>query len=267
MKNIIQAALLSAAIASPVAMAQTEPTPPAPSVRPTDMQQQLQQEEEFVVKEDGKMMRIKIQDSSGENVDISFSIDEENKDSVPSKILNRLKEKGLLDGNKIEIETEGLEGLEGLKELEKLENLEKLDKDVSLSFHNDIDTDGLHGAAILVPIVGIIAVFGTPILIVYLIVRAATRRKELMHENINKLLESGRDIPPELMQAYQLQNSPEGDLYSGIRLSLVGVAIIISLTALADFDVGSLGFIPLAIGAARVINYKIQEKKKAEASE
>jgi len=272
MKSFFKVSLISAVLIAGIAIAQSDGTPAPDSVRPTDMQKVIEQE--VVIKQDDHVMHIKIDDQNGENVDIKFNIDEGKAGKIAQKILTRLKEKGLLEGDNVVIEAEGLEGLEALGELEalegleslkELEKLEKLDRDISMSIHSDIDTDGLKGAAILVPIVGIIAVFGTPILIVYLIVRAATRRKELMHENINKLLEQGRDIPPELMQAYQQQNSPEADLYSGIRLSLVGVAIIIALGSLAGFDVGSLGFIPLAIGLARVITWKIQESNKAQA--
>ncbi len=269
MKSIIKIGLVSAILITGFAIAQNDPTPPPASVRPADMEKVIEQE--FVIKQDDHVMHIKIDDQNGEKVDIKLNLEEGKTSKIAEKILAKLKEKGLLEGDNVVIETEGieslaalenLEALEGLESLKELEKLEKLDRDISMSIHSDIDTDGLKGAAIIVPVLGIIAVFGTPILIVYLILRAATRRKELMHENINKLLEQGRDIPPELMAAYQQQNSPEADLYSGIRLSLVGVAIFIALGSLAGFDVGSIGFIPMAIGLARVITWKIQENKK-----
>jgi hypothetical protein len=36
---------------------------------------------------------------------------------------------------------------------------------------------------------------------------------------------------------------------------------------LADFEVGSIGFIPLAIGLAQVITWKIQQNKQQDKTE
>lgn len=272
MKYLLSATLIGTMMVSGWALAQSE-TPPPPVERPADAAQVIA-EDHVKISGDENSVRINVTEADGKKVNISVELDESVPGVIAKRVVERLKEKGVIQGDKWSIEAEnleemkGLEGLEALEALEELEQLEELDRNVSLSVKADLDDDhGMKGWVLLVPILGILAVFGTPVLIVYLIVRASTRRRELMHENINKLLEQGKDVPPELLQAFQRQASPETDLYRGIRLSLVGVAIIIALSMLSGFEVGSLGFIPLAIGLAQVITWKIQQKKKQEQAE
>ncbi|HSG60713.1 MAG TPA: DUF6249 domain-containing protein [Pseudomonadales bacterium] len=269
MKHLLSATLIGTLMVSGWALAQNE-TPPPPVERPADAAQMIG-EDHVKISGDENSVRINVQEADGKKVNITVDLDESVPGVIAKRVVERLKEKGVIQGDNWQIEAENLEelknleGLEALEALEELEQLEKLDRNISFSIETDLDEDNGHnrsGFWVLVPILGILAVFGTPVLIVYLIVRATTRRRELMHENINKLLEQGKDIPPELLQAFQRQASPESDLYRGIRLSLVGVAIIIALSMLADFEVGSLGFIPLAIGLAQVITWKIQQNKQ-----
>lgn len=267
MKYLLSATLIGTLMVSGWTLAQSE-TPPPPAERPADAVQVIA-EDHIKISGDENSVRINVQEAEGKKVNITVDLDESVPGVIAKRVVERLKEKGVIQGDNWQIEAENLEelknleGLEALEALEELEQLEKLDRNVSFSIKTDVEDDhGPRGWMVLVPILGILAVFGTPVLIVYLIVRATTRRRELMHENINKLLEQGKDIPAELLQAFQRQASPESDLYRGIRLSLLGVAIIIALSMLADFEVGSLGFIPLAIGLAQVITWKIQQNKQ-----
>lgn len=267
MKTLINAAFIGTLMVSGWAVAQ-EQTPPPPAERPADAAQVIN-EDHVKISGDENSVRINVQEADGNKLNITVDLDESVPGVIAKRVVDRLKEKGVIAGEKWSIEAnnveelKNLEGLEALEALEELEKLEQLDRNVSFSIKTDLDEDHGHkGWMVLVPILGILAVFGTPVLIVYLIVRATTRRRELMHENINRLLEQGKDIPPELLNAFQKQASPESDLYRGIRLSLVGVAIIIALSMLAGFEVGSLGFIPMALGLAQVITWKIQQNKQ-----
>jgi len=269
MKYLISAALASTLLVSGLTFAQSE-TPPPPTERPADAAQVLG-ENHVRISGDENSLQINVQEAEGEKLNITVDLDNSVPGVIAKRVVERLKERGVIAGDQWQLEGENLQQLEelqALEALEELQSLENLERDVHLSIDSElIEKDDHTALKLMIPLFGILAVFGTPILIVYLIVRASTRRRELMHENINKLLEQGKDVPPELLQAFQRQTSPETDLYRGVRLSLIGVAVIISLSMLADFEVGSIGFIPLAIGLAQVITWKIQQNKQQDKTE
>jgi len=74
------------------------------------------------------------------------------------------------------------------------------------------------------------------------------------------MVSEGRDIPPELLDA--LEGESAGNTKDrGFTLMAVGAAIFIWLTAAAGIGVGSLGLIPLFIGVARYVNWKLDHQQ------
>lgn len=105
----------------------------------------------------------------------------------------------------------------------------------------------------------IVALFGTPVLIVGLVSINNYRRRKLLHDNINKLIEQGRDLPPELLKHFENGPDKRNDLDKGMKYIALGLGIGISLSILRDVSVGSLGLIPLFLGLAHLLIWKLDQ--------
>ena len=53
----------------------------------------------------------------------------------------------------------------------------------------------------MVPIFGIVAVFGMPVFIVWTALHFNNKKKEQFHSSLQKLIESGQQLTPELLQS------------------------------------------------------------------
>lgn len=116
----------------------------------------------------------------------------------------------------------------------------------------------MHSSTTLVAILGIVASFGLPLLLVALVLYARHRRERLTHETIARLVEKGLPVPPELID-------PPRRAQAGLRAGLVLVALGIAL-ALYFQDRGpgwSVGLIPGLMGAALLVAWKIESKPRA----
>jgi len=124
-------------------------------------------------------------------------------------------------------------------------------------------------SAIMVPFIVFFFVFGCPTLIVVVLLvlnhRARTRHQQALNTNIDKLLAAGRDIPLELLRGDAPKDAPENDgLRRGIMNIGVGIGLLLFLGFIAGFDVGALGFIPIAMGVSRLIIWKLAQPKSPE---
>ncbi|MFC3852185.1 DUF6249 domain-containing protein [Salinispirillum marinum] len=109
--------------------------------------------------------------------------------------------------------------------------------------------------SMLIPLFGIIFLFGGPVLVVIVVAvlhyRSKARRTELRAQIILKALEAGRELPDALLPGDEVV-AENNNLRRGVRNIGLGFAVLLPLGMLAGFDVGSLGFIPMSIGVAQV---------------
>ena len=107
----------------------------------------------------------------------------------------------------------------------------------------------------LVAIVGMVAGFGLPLVLVAIILFYKHRKAQLNHETILKLAEKGLPVPPELMDSPRRGNA-------GLRGGLVLVALGIALSVFfAAQGLGwSIGLIPGLMGVALLVAWKIESK-------
>jgi len=116
----------------------------------------------------------------------------------------------------------------------------------------------------MVPIFGIVGVFGGGTVIVGLFLYFRYRRNKMLHETLRAMVDKGVPIPPELLGAPQ-QNTPPR-IRSGVRndflIGLVLVAVGLGLSMLLEGPARKFGFIPLFIGVAFLISWKVEQKKK-----
>ena len=242
------------------------PAPPsAPKAPKAPSVENVTKQVRILRQEDGTL-RIIARGDDGENADIQVDLGEQFGGAVTRRIYEKLEEKGILDEKGLIVEEAMEDALDSVPpnvELSIAADVERAER-----IRAAIDSEHRHASRHqpdhdleewLVPIVGILAVFGTPILIVWLVTRNSYRKKQLLMENINRLVADGRDIPQELLDALD-ESGPAKTKDRGFTLIAVGAAIFIFLTGSAGVGVGSLGLIPLFIGIARYINWKLDHQ-------
>ncbi len=81
----------------------------------------------------------------------------------------------------------------------------------------------------MVPIFGIIGVFGMPAVIVWAALHFNNKKKEQFHTSLQKLIASGQELTPELMQSipgYQ-EESQGSDVKGGAVLIGIGIGVVL----------------------------------------
>ncbi|MCV6614356.1 MAG: DUF6249 domain-containing protein [Cellvibrionaceae bacterium] len=164
---------------------------------------------------------------------------------------------------------------------EVAEELEKEGKAVNGSIVIDVDSDEVEeakgevrqvihqgsssgiGQAIsnfleaLVAVVAIVLIFGMPVLIVGVVMYGRHKRRQLVNESIDKLLENGREIPPELLNEVAGRDE-KSTLNKGVMLVAIGVGLMAFLGSVAG-EVGTVGLIPALIGVAHIYIWKTEK--------
>jgi hypothetical protein len=144
-----------------------------------------------------------------------------------------------------------------------------LDKGLAEAFGKQNVNERTFNMALLIPILGVIFIFGGPIVLLCYFLsqhyRAKAQRQQAINVNIDKLLAAGRDIPIELLRGDDpVTGSESGDLAKGVRLFFLGIGLLIFLTAFLGFSIGSVGFIPLALGCSRMLIWYINKPKATD---
>jgi hypothetical protein len=116
----------------------------------------------------------------------------------------------------------------------------------------------LHIEEVLVPI----AFFGAVITIVAMILGQRVRQTKLLHETIRAMIEKGQPIPPELLQP-PVRRRPKSDLRRGLVFAGIGIGLTVWL-ALDGGTKWALGLIPLLMGAAFLITWKVEQSKNGD---
>ncbi len=192
-----------------------------------------------------------ISEKEDSGLDLTISLDGEDNE-IARKVLKRLTEKGLIDPEDI-IDVDPNEFI--------------IDGDKKGFDHSGHDHGPDFDETIIIPILAIILIFGSPLFIVALIGFQNYRKRKLLHDNVNKLIEKGMDIPPEIFDYFEgKQKKPTNHLKKGIMQAAIGIAVIIWLAAVAGGDVATIGLIPLFIGIANIVIYKL-DTPKAESTD
>ncbi|GAA5524462.1 hypothetical protein Maes01_01019 [Microbulbifer aestuariivivens] len=217
-------------------------------------QEQMEKQVRILRGGDGTL-RITTRDENGDRSEVQVDLGEEFGGAVTRRIYEKLEKQGILDEKGLVIE----ESLNGVPKNIQIGISGEIDR------HHDRESRGKDGVDMdwLIAIVTVLAVFGTPVLIVWLVTRNSYRKKQLLMDNINRLVAEGRDIPPELLDAMEGE-SPSRARDRGFTQIAVGLAVFIWLTTAFGVGVGSLGLIPLFIGVARFINWKLDNRSESQ---
>jgi len=113
---------------------------------------------------------------------------------------------------------------------------------------------------LLIGLVAVVLIFGTPIIIVLAAFRNRTNKQRMVNELALKLAEKGHPIPPELFVEAVRQKS---DLRRGIIWAAIGMGVVMFGIFDGDSDIMGIGFIPLMIGVGFAVAAWLENKQKA----
>lgn len=118
----------------------------------------------------------------------------------------------------------------------------------------------------LVPVVAIVMVFGMPVLIVASVLSFKHKRRQLVHQNISQMIEKGMEIPEHLLASAEVRSKPGSALRTGMVLLAAGLGVIAFFYIVGAPQVIGLGLIPLLIGLAYLLVWKLEGKGDASSA-
>jgi len=98
--------------------------------------------------------------------------------------------------------------------------------------------------------------------IVALVLRKRLQQTRLLHETIRAMIDKGQPIPPELLQP-PAPRRPRSDLRRGLVFLGIGIGLTVWL-ALEGGTKWPLGLIPLLMGVAFLVTWKVERPKNGE---
>lgn len=118
---------------------------------------------------------------------------------------------------------------------------------------------------LLIPIFGIVGVFGMPLGITIAFYYFDSKNKDKFHSTLQKLIESRQELSPELLQSipgYKKENDESNDIRTGVITAAVGIGItLFGQFGVSRTEVVGIGLMLLVIGLA-MLGYGIYNKDK-----
>lgn len=144
----------------------------------------------------------------------------------------------------------------------------KLRKHFNVTFdgdHHDADDD-VPWIALPIVFIVFLAIFGTPIMIVALIMYFSFSKSRAMHRTVRMMVEKGQPVPESLLNPPPVVRQ-RSDLRRGVVLLMVGLGLMVFFGACNDWEGGawSLGIIPFLIGAGYLLVWRLDVRRGGEA--
>ena len=142
----------------------------------------------------------------------------------------------------------------------------RIEEKIRKKFKGSVDKDAVERDVpwIAIPIVTIVflAIFGTPILIVAVILYFSFSRTRALHRTVRLMVEKGQPVPEALLNPPPAQRQ-RSDMRRGVVLVMVGLGLMVFLAAVNEWEGGawSIGLIPFLIGAGYLLVWKLEGKK------
>lgn len=119
-------------------------------------------------------------------------------------------------------------------------------------------------AGVLVPIVAIIACFGMPVLLIFLIFFFRYKNRKAQYRMAEQILASGQPLPEHFFATAQAKDTRS----KGISNAFLGIGLFIFLWAITEeFSAGCIGLLITCIGLGQIVIYYTQEKKEEKQKE
>lgn len=102
---------------------------------------------------------------------------------------------------------------------------------------------------------------GLPVIVIAIILYYKHRKRRQRDAVIEKFINSGKDVPAELLASWELHpDESDSRLHQGIKLIAVSLGLYLFLHFSVGTDVALIAAIPLFLGIARLIIWKISQK-------
>jgi hypothetical protein len=129
----------------------------------------------------------------------------------------------------------------------------------NLSTHAAHDPDNAVALfGVLVALVAVVLLFGTPIIIIVAMLRRSGQRQRLVNDLALKLAEKGQQIPPELFLEPMRQRS---DQRRGIIWMSVGAGMFLGGVFSGSSDLMGWGCVPLMIGVGFFMAARLEKRQ------
>jgi hypothetical protein len=143
-----------------------------------------------------------------------------------------------------------------------------IEKKIRKHFKMSIDGDHHAGSEdvpwVALPIVLIVflAIFGTPVMIVALIMYFSFSKSRALHRTVRMMVEKGQPVPEALLNPPPVVRQ-RSDLRRGVVLLMVGLGLMVFFGAVNDWEGGvwSLGIIPFLIGAGYLLVWRLDVRR------
>lgn len=113
----------------------------------------------------------------------------------------------------------------------------------------------------VVGVLAVLLIFSTPIIIVLIVSYAGYRKRKLFHDNLNMLIEQGRDLPPELFDYFESGGRPNKSFHTGVISCAVGLGIFFCFNYVGNDQLAAIGLIPLVMGVAYLLIWKLDSRE------
>ena len=119
---------------------------------------------------------------------------------------------------------------------------------------------------ILIPIFGIVGVFGMPVFIVWIVHYFESKSEKKFHQTLQELIKSGQELSPDILQSIpgykKEKNGERNDIRSGTITAGVGIGIVLfGQFGVAESPLVGIGLLVLSIGLG-ILAYGIYNKDK-----
>jgi hypothetical protein len=209
-----------------------------------------------------KSFRLKIDADGGEDgapqgIQISLG-DDEDHGAVVTKVIGRLETalEGLPEEVRNSEQGDIAELRAAMEDLRAMKDSPQVHREIRVHEEDDSFLEQL------APVVALLVIFGGPVLIVAIVSRNNRRKREMVHQTIDRIIAQGKDVPVELLDA--LDKGSNGK--SGLARGTVNVALGLGLGGMFLANVGmgaaSIGLIPLAIGLAQLLVWKLEAPRQ-----
>jgi hypothetical protein len=119
---------------------------------------------------------------------------------------------------------------------------------------------------ILIPIFGIVGVFGMPVFIVWIVHYFESKSEKKFHQTLQELIKSGQELSPDILQSIpgykKEKNGERNDIRTGTITAGVGIGIVLfGQFGVAETPLVGIGLLVLSIGLG-ILAYGIYNKDK-----
>ncbi len=112
-------------------------------------------------------------------------------------------------------------------------------------------------------VIGTIGFFVLPVFIVGLVLFFRYRDNQNLYMVVNNMVDKGMEVPAHLLERPRRKRTPRSDLHKGLILISIGLGVACFLS-LRGGEGWSVGIIPLFIGIAYLIIWKLESGKQKE---